>query len=75
MFSITSLQMLKKADVWVIIVTTAASALIVDTDADAVVIVAVFITCVTTAGVFAFTHIIAVTGDTTFVAPFSLRKS
>ena len=44
--------MLKKADVWVIIVTTAASALVVDTDADAVVIVAVFITCVTTAGVF-----------------------
>ena len=31
--------MLKRAVVWVIIVTTAASALIVDTDADAVVIV------------------------------------
>lgn len=63
MFSITSLQVLKRADVWVIIVTTAASALIVGTDADAVVIVAVVITCVTTARVFAFTHIIAVTGD------------
>lgn len=70
--------MLKRADVWVIIVTTAASALIVGTDADAValfVIVAVVITCVTTASVFAFTHIIAVTGDKTFTAPFRLRKS
>ena len=51
----TSPQMLKRAVVWVIIVTTAASALIVDTDADAVVIVPVVITCVTTAGVLAFT--------------------
>ena len=44
--------MLKRADVWVIIATTAASALIVGPDADAVVIVAVVITFITTAGVF-----------------------
>ena len=63
MFSITLLQMPKGADVIVIIATTAAPAVIAGLDATALITVAVVITCVTAAGVFVFTHIIAVTGD------------
>ena len=76
MFSITLLQMPKGADVCVIIATTAATAFIAGVDAEALVTVAVavVITCVTVAGVFVFTHIIAVTGDKNVAVPFSPLK-
>ena len=75
MFSITLLQMPKSSvDVTVIIVTTAATAFIVGTDADAALTVAVVITCVTAAGVFVSTHFIAVARDKTFTVPFGPLK-
>ena len=55
MFSITLLQMPKGEDVTVIIAITAATAFIAGVDAEALVTVAVVITCVTAAGVFVFT--------------------
>lgn len=61
-------------DVTVIIVTAAATAFIVGTDADAALTVAVVITCVTAAGVFVSTHFIAVARDKTFTVPFGPLK-
>jgi len=62
----------KGEDVTVIIAITAATAFIAGVDAKALVTVAVVITCVTTAVVFVFTHIIA--GDKNFAVPFSPLK-
>ena len=70
MFSITLLQMPKGEDVTVIIAITAATAFIAGVDAEALVTVAVVITCVTAAGVFVFT----VAGDKNFGVPFSPLK-
>ena len=64
----------KGADVTVIIATTAATAVIAGLYATALVTVAVGITCVTAAGVFVFTRIIAVARDKNFAVPFSPLK-
>ena len=64
----------KGEDVTVIIAITAATAFIAGVDAEALVTVAVVITCVTDAGVFVFTHIIAVARDKNFAVPFSPLK-
>ena len=64
----------KGEDVTVIIATTAATAVIAGLYATAIVTVAVVITCVTAAGVFVLTHIIAATGDKNFAVPFSPLK-
>ena len=57
----------KGEDVTVIIAITAATAFIAGVDAEALVTVAVVITCVTAAGVSVFT----VAGDKNFAVPFS----